>query len=89
MGGLDDYRSSGRGQQKQTHVTFPNPQHPDVSADYADDETMEQHFRAANNVQDSAVDRKLICGDFLAAIDEMQQEDDNEALRTFFHELLE
>lgn len=89
MTGLDDYIDEGKEQQKQTHITFPNPDHPDTSGNHASDERMREHFRAANAVQDSRVNRKAITGDFLIAVDQALHEDNPEALEEFFNELRE
>jgi len=87
MSGLDSYVDDGESQQKQTHVTFPNPAHPDTSANHASEEDMLAHFQSANAIQDSRVNRKAIVGDFLVAVDKAMHEDDGEALEEFFQEL--
>lgn len=86
---LDDYIEQGDAQQKQTHVTFPNPDHPDTSGNHASEEDMRAHFRAANAIQDSRVNRKAIVGDFLVAIDAVLHEGDDSALEDFVRELQE
>jgi hypothetical protein len=85
--GLEDYSAGGDGQQKQTHITFGNPDHPDMDPNYADEEAVRNHFRAANAIQDSSVDRKLIVGDFLVAVQQAVDNDDDEALTEFFESL--
>lgn len=87
MSGLDSYVDDDAQQQKQTHVTFPNPAHPDTSANHASEEDMLAHFQSANAIQDSRVNRKAIVGDFLVAVDAALHEDDEEALEEFFDEL--
>lgn len=84
---LDSYIDEDDSQQKQTHVTFPNPDHPDTSGSHASEEDMRQHFRAANAIQDSRINRKAIVGDFLVALDEEVHEGDGEALEEFIDEL--
>lgn len=86
--GLEDYSAGGDGQQKQTHITFGNPDHPDVDPNYADEESVRTHFRAANAIQDSPVDRKLIVGDFLAAVQEATDNDNEEAIEEFLESLI-
>lgn len=85
--GLEDYSSDGQEQQKQTHVTFGNPDHPDVEPSYTDDDSARNHFRAANAIQDSPVNRKEIVGDFLVAVQDEIDGDNEEALAEFFEEL--
>jgi len=87
--GLDDYVNQGESQQKQTHITLANPDHPEASGSYADDDTMRRHFRAANSVQDSPINRKMIVGDFLVALDEDLHEEDSDALVEFLESLIE
>lgn len=89
MSGLDSYVDEGENQQKQTHVTFPNPDHPDTSGNHASQEDMRAHFRAANAIQDSQVNRKAIVGDFLVAVDAALHENNEEALEEFFSRLTE
>jgi hypothetical protein len=86
---LDDYIDSADVQQQQTHITFPNPDHPEASGSHAPDEDMRQHFRAAKAMQDSRVNRKAIVGDFLAALDEAVHNDEDEELEEFFEGLLD
>jgi hypothetical protein len=87
--GIDEYLNEGDSVQKQTHVTFANPDHPDTSVTYADDAKVREHFQAANALQDSPINRKLITGDFIAAVNEDLGSDGNEALEAFFEELTE
>jgi len=86
---LDDYSDDNSSQQKQTHVTFTNPDHPDTSANYAEDDTVREHFRAANGVQNSGVNRTAIVGDFLVAIEEDLNSEDGNAVEEFLEELTE
>jgi len=87
--GLDNYANDGQSQQKQTHVTFPNPDHPETSGTHASQEDMREHFRAANAIQDSRINRKKIVGDFLVAVDQAAHSDNPEALEEFMAELTE
>lgn len=87
--GLDDYINQGQSQQKQTHITLANPDHPESSGSYADDDTMRRHFRAANSIQDSPINRKQIVGDFLVALDEQLHEDGSNSLEEFLALLAE
>ena len=87
--GLDDYVNQGESQQKQTHITLANPDHPEASGSYADDDTMRRHFRAANSVQDSPINRKMIVGDFLVALDEDLHEEDSDAFVEFLESLVD
>jgi hypothetical protein len=89
MSGLDNYVDDDAQQQKQTHITFPNPAHPDASANHASEEDMLAHFQSANAIQDSRVNRKAIVGDFLVAVDKAMHEDDKEALEEFFKNITE
>lgn len=86
---LDDYANNESSQQKQTHVTFTNPDHPDTSASYADDDTVREHFRAANAVQNSGVNRTAIVGDFLTAVQEDLNSEDGGAVEEFLEGLTE
>lgn len=86
MPGLDSYAEDGGSAQKQTHITIANPSHEDIDSTYADDETVQEHFNAANAVQNSAINRKEIVGDFLVAVESAINGND-EALEAFFEEL--
>ena len=87
--GIREYIDQDESQQKQTHITMANPDHPDTTASYADDETVRRHFQAANAIQDSGINRKQIVGDFLVAVDEYVHGDNEEALEEFFLALTE
>jgi len=86
---LDDYMSEGESQQKQTHITLANPDHPEATGNYASDDVMRDHFRAANAVQDSRVNRKQIVGDFLVALDSELHGEEDGAIEVFLDELTE
>jgi hypothetical protein len=82
MTGFDDYRD-GEGQQKQTHITMSNPDHPESTADYADSDVMEEHFRAAKALKNSPINRKKIVGDFLVAVEKEVVEGNEGAIEEF------
>ena len=82
-----DFIAEDQQQQKQTHITFDNPDHPDTSAGYTTDEKARQHFNAANSIQQSPIDRKMIVGDFLVAIEEELKNEDSDAIQEFFERL--
>jgi len=68
---FDKYKETGGSAQKQTHVTFNNPEHPDIDvSDEEEEERMRQWYKAAKSVQSSDIDRRAIVGDFLVAVHE-------------------
>ena len=86
---IDDYLESNKTQQKQTHVTFDNPDHEKTTISHTDEETAKKHFRAANAIQNSRVNRRVIVGDFLVALDEEMSNEDSDAIEEFFEKLME
>jgi hypothetical protein len=86
---LDDYIDQDESQQKQTHITMANPDHPDVEPNYTSEDEMREHFQAANAVQDSRIDRRQIVGDFLVAVDESLHGENEDAVEEFLAELQE
>ena len=76
MPGLNSYAEEGGSAQKQTHITIPNPSHESVDNLYADEGTVQDHFNAANAVQNSQFDRKNLTGDFLVAVNEAVKGDE-------------
>ncbi|WP_435183020.1 hypothetical protein [Halobellus sp. EA9] len=83
MTGLDDYIGDGENQQKQTHITLSNPDHPESEAGYAEEERMKKHFRAAKSLKNSPIDRKKIVGDFLVAVDKEVVQNKEGAIEEF------
>lgn len=83
MTGLDDYIGDGENQQKQTHITLSNPDHPESEGGYAEEERMREHFRAAKSLKNTRIDRKKIVGDFLVAVDEEVVQDEEGAIEEF------
>lgn len=86
---LDDYLEQSGTEQKETHITMSNPDHPDNTASYADHKVMKKHFDAAIAIQNSSIDRKMIVGEFLSAVEMDLGTDSNENLVEFFNELTE
>lgn len=84
MPGLNSYAEEGGSAQKQTHITIPNPSHEAVDNLYADEGTVQEHFNAANAVQNSQFDRKQLTGDFLVAVNRANNGDEEveEAVNT-------
>lgn len=84
MTGLNSYAEEGGSAQKQTHITIPNPSHEDVDNLYTDEGTVQEHFNAANAVQNSQFDRKNLTGDFLVAVNRANNGDEEveEAVNT-------
>lgn len=76
MPGLNSYAEEGGSAQKQTHITIPNPSHEDVDNLYTDEGTVQEHFNAANAVQNSQFDRKQLTGDFLVAVEKANSGDE-------------
>lgn len=68
MSGLNSYVQDDGNAQKQTHITFKNPSHPDIAAEGEEAEQMARQFNAANAIQSSAIDRTALVGDFLDAV---------------------
>jgi len=67
---LDEYKNTGDSAQQQTHVTFDNPDHPDVDVgDEQDQERARQWYKAAKSIQNSSIDRQALVGDILVAIE--------------------
>ena len=83
MTGIDDYTDAAEGQQKQTHITMSNPDHPGSTADYADDATMKEHFQAAKSLKNSSINRKKIVGDFLVAVEKEAVRKEEGAIEDF------
>jgi hypothetical protein len=87
--GIDSFSTEDSSQQKQTHISFGNPDHPDVSATYADEEAQKRHFEAATGLQNTEVNRKLIAGEFLHAVHQEATGQNPNAIEEFFEELTE
>jgi hypothetical protein len=87
--GIDNFSTEDNSQQKQTHISFGNPDHPDVSATYADDEAQKRHFEAATGLQNTEVNRKLIAGEFLDAVYKEASGEDPNAIEEFLERLTE
>lgn len=87
MTGLDDYTNDGQGKQKQTHITLYNPDHPDSRGDYAEEERMREHYRAAKSLKDSPVNRKKIVGDFLVAVEKQVVQNEEDTIEEFLEDL--
>lgn len=83
MTGLEDYTDDRQSQQKQTHITFSNVDHPDSRGDYAEEERMRKHYRAAKSLKDTSVNRKKIVGDFLVAVEKEVVENEEDAIEEF------
>lgn len=83
MTGLEDYTDDGQGQQKQTHITLYNPDHPESEGGYAEEERMRKHFRAAMSLKNSRIDRKKISGDFLVVVEKEVVENEEDAIEEF------
>lgn len=66
--GLEDFSNGSSSTQKQTHLSFGNPEHEDVSQTYADDESQQRHFDAATGLQNSPYNRKMLAGEVLSAV---------------------
>jgi hypothetical protein len=84
----DDYLDSEENQQKQTHITFSNPDHPETSVDYAADERLEAHFQAAKSLKESSVNRKLLVGDFLVAVENEVVQGEDGAIEDFLESVV-
>ncbi|GGJ15339.1 hypothetical protein GCM10008995_26460 [Halobellus salinus] len=84
MTGLEDYTDDRQSQQKQTHITFSNVDHPDSRGDYAEEEKMRKHYQAAKSLKDTSVNRKRIVGDFLVAVDKEVTQGNEGAIEELF-----
>lgn len=72
---LEDYKKEKGNAQKQTHVTFNNPRHPDIEVSEDEDEDrLRRWYDAAKSIQGSEIKRRAIVGDFLIAVDEDEVE---------------
>lgn len=80
---FDEYTDDGEGQQKQTHITMSNPDHPDSTADYADEDTIKERFEAAKALKNSPINRKKIVGDFLVAVEKEVVRSEEGAIEEF------
>lgn len=87
--GLEEYRDQGEQQQKQTHITMANPDHPDNEPTYTTEGEMREHFQAANVIQDSQINRRQIVGDFLVAVQNELHGEDEDAVQEFLESLQE
>ena len=89
MTGLDDYIGDGENQQKQTHITLTNPDHPESETDDDEEDKMREHFRAAKSLKNARINRNKIVGDFLVAVDKKVVQDEEGAIEEFLETLLE
>lgn len=80
---LEDYTDDRQSQQKQTHITFSNVDHPDSRGDYAEEERMRKHYLAAKSLKDTSVNRKKIVGDFLVAVEKEVVQNEEDAIEEF------
>lgn len=88
MPSLDSYIQDGDETQKQTHVTFNNPDHEDYKAREGEDiEQIRRRFNAANSIQSSSIDRTAIVGDFLIALEEEHMRGEEGAVEEFLREI--
>jgi hypothetical protein len=87
--GIDNFSTEDSSQQKQTHISFGNPDHPQVNATYADEEAQKRHFEAATGLQNTGINRKLIAGEFLDAVYKEVNGENPDAIEEFLEELTE
>jgi hypothetical protein len=84
----EDSDDSG-GVTKTTYYQFENPKHPD-SKEFDDPETSQRHFDAARFVQRAlGTDRHNLVGEFLYAVEQLEDEDDEEPLQNLVQQLTE
>lgn len=85
---LDEYAeqidSGSTDEQQATHINFKNPRHPEASSGQYSEEDMQEWFEAALHVQNSSIDRTALIGDFLSAVQDADEADDNETLMDLF-----
>lgn len=90
--GLNDYsggEDSDGGPKKTTYYQFENPNHPE-SKEFADPDTAQKHYDAARYVQGQlGTDRHGLVGEFLVAVQALEQDDDEEPLQNLVGQLRE
>lgn len=88
MVNLDKFKEEASSGQKQTHITYPNPDHNDSRGDYAEVDVMRRHYNAALFLKNSAINRKVIVGEFMCAIEQAQKTGSEEPIEEFFEGLM-
>lgn len=82
----DDSDTSG-GPTKTTYYQFENPEHPD-SKEFDDPETAKRHFDAARYVQQAlGTDRHNLVGEFLVAVQVLEDDNDESQLQNLVERL--
>jgi len=87
--GVDKFLDLDQEAQKQTTVVFENPEHEDVTPGDIPSGKMKDHFEAADTIKNSKINRQLIVGEFMDALVEFMETEDEKALEDFFDELTE
>ena len=87
---LDNYSNdddSSGGPKKTTYYQFENPSHPE-SKEFANPERAQEHFDAAQYVQTQlGTDRHGLVGEFLVAVQQLDQNDDDQPLKDLVEKL--
>jgi hypothetical protein len=92
-GGLDNFAGesddSGAEPTKTTYYQFENPEHPE-SKEFDNPERAAEHFQAARYVQDYlGTQRHALVGEFLVAVQAIEDEDDEEPLQDLVDRLVD
>jgi len=91
--GLDGFSGSqeegNTSQTKTTYFQFQNPDHPD-SKDFDDPESAQEQYQAARYIQDKlGPDRHNLVGNFLIAVYNLEENEDDEMLKQLVDQLRE
>lgn len=90
--GVDDFSEDGTANNstgpQTTYYQFQNPDHPDSKDSFDEPEKARRQFDAARSIQDEmGTDRHNLVGEFLVAVDHMQETGDTEQLENFIETL--
>ncbi|EGQ44143.1 MAG: hypothetical protein J07AB43_02020 [Candidatus Nanosalina sp. J07AB43] len=82
-----DNNSTSGGKTRTTYYQFENPEHPD-SKEFDDPEEAKRQFDAARFIQQQlGTDRHNLVGEFLVAVAQMEQDDNEEPLQELVERL--
>lgn len=82
-----DSEDTSGGPTKTTYYQFENPDHPD-SKEFENPDVAKRHFDAARYVQERlGTDRHNLVGEFLVAVQQVEEEGDDDALKALVERL--
>lgn len=84
----DESTDNDSSRPRTTYYQFENPDHPDSKENFKDPEKARNQYNAARSIQDEmGTDRHNLVGEFLVAVNAMQEEGDTEQLDAFVEAL--